>query len=143
MALLLATAAGLLVVSAVWFVSATRADQLIYGRYVEPAVPPLLAVGIVTLMRRPLHSAPSIVLGGIAALTVVVAALRSGVEVFGDANRWNVASLPFVTSDLGPSIIVGAGIVGAAGAWAIVTVAQRKRGAYGSSPSCCSGGHSS
>lgn len=123
--LLLATAVGLLVVSAVSFVTATRADQLIYGRYVEPAIPPLLAVGILTLARRPRASAQGIVLGGIAVLTVVVAALRSGVDVLGDANRWNVASIPFVTSDLGPAIIVGAGIVGAAGAWAILALARR------------------
>jgi hypothetical protein len=126
LALLLAAAAGLLVVTAVWFVDATRPDQIAYGRYVEPTVPPLVALGVVTLTRRPRRSALPVVLGGIAVFTVVVAVLASGLDFPGeDANRWNLASLPFIARDLGPAVVFGAGIVAAAGAWAIAATARR------------------
>jgi hypothetical protein len=124
--LLLAAVAGLLVVTAVWFLDATRPDQIAYGRYVEPLVPPLIALGIVTLAQRSPRPASGIVVAGIAVLTVVVAAVASGLDFPGqDANRWNLASLPFVTRDLGLAVVVGAGIVAAAGAWALATVARR------------------
>jgi hypothetical protein len=125
--LLLVATAGLLLVTAVWFVDPTRPDQIVYGRYIEPTVPPLLALGVVALMRGASRPAFGIVLGGVAVLTVVVAVLAAGLPDFPgeEANRWSVSSLPFVTGDLGPAVIIGAGVVAAAGAWAIAATAAR------------------
>jgi hypothetical protein len=125
--LLLVATAGLLLVTAVWFVDPTRPDQIVYGRYIEPTVPPLLALGVVALMRGASRPAFGIVLGGVAVLTVVVAVLAAGLpDLPGEeANRWSVSSLPFVTGELGPAVIIGAGVVAAAGAWAIAATAAR------------------
>jgi len=127
MTLLLATAAGLIVVSAVWFVDITRADEIVYGRYTEPVVPPLLAVGTVALVRqRPSPRRVALVLSAIGLLTVALAAVRAGLEFPGeDANRWSVASLPFVTGDLTAPILVATGVLGGAGACAVVAAARR------------------
>ena len=123
---LLATAAGLLVVTAVWFVDPTRPDHILYGRYIEPAVPPLVALGVVTVMRREWRAEPRVVLAVVAALTALVAILAAPLEFPGeDANRWNVASLPFVTRDLGPLVIAGAGVAAAVGGAAILWAARR------------------
>ncbi|MGI8731323.1 MAG: hypothetical protein ACR2LK_15315 [Solirubrobacteraceae bacterium] len=126
LALLLATTAGLLVLSAVWFADPTRPDHLIYGRYVEPVVPPLLALGVSMLATRSLVVPIGRVLAAIALLTVVVAGLRSGLRFEGeDANRWSIASMPFVTSDLQPAVLAGAGVVAAAGTWVLARVSRR------------------
>jgi hypothetical protein len=125
MALLLATAGGLIVVSAVWFVDITRPDEIVYGRYVEPVVPPLLALGTVALVARPGRRTIALVLAAIAVLTVTVAAVRAGLDFPGEhANRWSVASLPFVTGELTPPVIIGAGVVASAGA-CVLFVATR------------------
>jgi hypothetical protein len=126
MTLLLTTGAGLIVVSAVWFVDITRADEIVYGRYVEPVAPPLLALGIVALVGRPpSRRTLALVLAAIAVLTLTVAAVRAGLDFPGeDANRWSVASLPFVTGDLTPPVLVGAGVVACAGACVLFTAAR-------------------
>ena len=126
LALLLGLAAGLLVVTAVWFVDATRPDQIAYGRYVEPTLPPLVALGVVTAAARPSGRATRLVIAGIAVFTITVAALASGLDFPGqDANRWNLAGLPFIARDLGPEVIIGAGAVAATGAFAILATARR------------------
>jgi hypothetical protein len=124
--LLLTAMAGLLIVSALWFAEPTRSDQLVYGRYVEPVVPPLIAVGVAMLMARSLRPRVSRVFCVFAVLTVVVAALRAGAEFPGEsANRWSIASMPFITFDVAPAAIVGAGFVAAAGAWAVSITSRR------------------
>jgi hypothetical protein len=124
--LLLTAMAGLLIVSALWFATPTRSDELVYGRYVEPVVPPLVAVGVAMLMNRSLRPRISRVLCVIAVLTLIVAALRAGVEFPGEsANRWSIASMPFITFDVAPAAVVGAGFVAAAGAW-VVTITSRR-----------------
>jgi hypothetical protein len=127
LSLLLVTALGLLVVTAVWFVDPTRPDELLYGRYVEPVVPPLLALGVVAVARRPSASVVRTLLGALAVLTVIVAALEAGADLPEGATRWAGAGLPFFTDDLGPGVIVGAGIVAAAGLLLIVEIAGRTR----------------
>jgi hypothetical protein len=104
------TAAGLLVESALSFPSIDRPDMLVYGRYTDVVVPPLLAVG---LARFP-QFAPRRVATRIAVLgawTLVVVVLRAGVHPPGFPNRWNVASLPAPTFGLGPTILLAAGVV--------------------------------
>lgn len=127
MVLLLAMAAGLTGVSAVWWVDIARADELVYGRYIEPVVPALVALGTAALIQgRARRRAVALVLGAIAMLTLTLAAVRAGLDFPGeDANRWSVTSLPFVTGDLSPAILIGAGVVGSAGACAVVAAARR------------------
>lgn len=115
--LTVALAVGLVLVSAASFPVRARSDMLIYGRYADVAAPALIAVGVAWLAGTG-HRArvrwrwPA----AAAALTVIVAAVTAS-DGLGHANRWNVASLPFVTSDLGAKVIVGAAIVAAACAW--------------------------
>jgi hypothetical protein len=126
LALLLATTAGLLVLSALWFASAQRPDQLIYGRYAEPVAPALVAVGLALLggmRRRPLRAA--VLAAGLLALTAAVAALRSGLDVSSEASRWNVAALPSVTGSLDAPVL-GLGGVVAAGALCMFAAAARR-----------------
>jgi hypothetical protein len=123
--LLLATTAGLLVISAAWFATVTRPDQLIYGRYVEPVTPVLVAVGLTRLSGASGRRTLSVVLPALGALTVVVAGLRAGVEVGEAPNRWNVAALPFLTSDLQPAVLMGAGLVAIAAGVALALAGAR------------------
>ena len=106
---LLVTTAGLLAVSALSFRTLDRPDMLVYGRYVDVVVPPLLALALarLTVVRAPLLRV-ALVLGG---ATALVAVLRATTSPPGAASRWNVASLPFLTFDLGAGVVVGAGIV--------------------------------
>jgi hypothetical protein len=124
--LLLTAMAGLLIVSALWFAKPTRSDELVYGRYVEPVVPPFIAVGVAMLMNRSLRPRIGRALCVVTVLTLVVAALRSGAKFPGEsANRWSIASMPFITFDVAPAAIVGAGFVAAAGAWAVSITSRR------------------
>lgn len=111
--LLLATTAGLLAVSVMSFPVLGRSHHLIYGRYFDPAVPALVAVSLARLMT--LKRLPRIrwLLAGLAILTLAVAALRAGSSASG-AQRQHVASLPFITSDLEPWVLMGAGAVASA-----------------------------
>ena len=130
LALLLATTAGLLVLSALWFASAERPDQLIYGRYVEPVVPALLAVGLALIggaRRRP--AGAGVLAAGLLGLTAAVAALRSGLDVAGEASRWNVAALPSVTGALDAPVLALAGVVAAGALCVFAVAAQRLPGA--------------
>lgn len=120
--LLLAVTAGLLVLSALSFPDIERPDMLIYGRYAEVTMPPLLALALAALARglerRRVRAAFSTTAALVLVGTVVVAALRAGVHPPGQANRWNIASLPFLTFDLEPSVLVATGLV-ALGALAV------------------------
>ena len=123
---LLVLGVGLLVVSALSFRDLARPDMLVYGRYVEVVVPPLLAISLarVALSDRPLRVGAAV--GVVAAATVVVAALRIGIRPPNEPNRWNVAALPFLTLRLGWPSIVGAGVVASAAVLVFAEVARRK-----------------
>ena len=113
---LLAFTAGLLLVSAAAFPERTRPDMLIYGRYVEVAAPALIALGLAALAAGRLPrwtKGPAI---GFAALTAAVVLIRATASDPDAANRWNISSLPFVTMQLGPGILVGAAIIACGGA---------------------------
>ncbi len=125
LALLLGATTGLLIVSAVSFTEVWRPDMLIYGRYVEPVVPPLLAIGVARLATRRAPPRLSYVFAILASLTLVVAVLRAFADVPERVVRWNVGSLPFLTRELVPSSLVGAAIVAAAAAGVLVAVARR------------------
>lgn len=127
--LLLGTTAGLLVLSALWFASAQRPDQLVYGRYVEPVVPALLAVGLALLGCARRGTRAGALAAGLLALTAVVAALRSGLDVAGEASRWNVAALPSVTGGLDAPVLAVAGVVAGAALWAFAAAARWLPGA--------------
>jgi len=125
LAVLLTTTAGLLVLSALWFATSTRPDQPIYGRYVEPVVPALIAVGLVLFARLGRPARPLRLIVGLAALTVTVAAPRAALDLPGEVNRWNVASLPSLTGTLGAPVIVLAGVVSCATLWLLVLAGGR------------------
>jgi hypothetical protein len=109
LALLLLTAIGLLVESALQFPTYDRPDTIIYGRYTEVVVPPLLALALVRFRERRRRLLPATILIGVA--TVATALLRHGIHPSGTANRWNVASLPAPTFELGPVVLLFAGAV--------------------------------
>ena len=113
---LLAFIAGLLLVSAAAFPERTRPDMLIYGRYVEVAAPPLIALGLVTLAAGRLPRWTKVPAIGFATLTAAVVLIRATASDPDAANRWNISSLPFVTMQLGPGILVGAAIIAGGGA---------------------------
>jgi len=123
--LLLVLSAGLLVVSVLSFPTVDRPDVLIYGRYVEIVLPPLLALALVRLAKREGRGRVLPALAVVVALTVAVAGIRAGIHPPRAPNRWNVAALPFLTLQLGPESLVGAGVV-AAGMLVVVAVLRRR-----------------
>jgi hypothetical protein len=113
LALALLAGLGLLIESALSFRTADRPDMIIYGRYTDVIVPPLLALALVRLAAgRRFRS-----------VAVVVA---MAVQPPGLANRWNVASLPAPTFQLGPKVLLVAGLAAVIAVVAI-TVVQRRR----------------
>ena len=125
--LLLATGVAVLVVSALSFRDLERADTLIYGRYVEVVVPPLLAIALVRLTAR--RWRPGLLRMVVAIMTIstlAAVALRLAIHPSEAPNRWNIASLPFLTLSLGPVSFIGAGVVAVAAAAALVVVGRRR-----------------
>ncbi|MDX6636043.1 MAG: hypothetical protein QOF06_2246 [Solirubrobacterales bacterium] len=115
LAVLLALAALLLVISAAAFPERSRPDMLIYGRYAEVVAPALIAFGLTALGRAQVRLAwPLAGFGVLTALVVLVRATASDPDA---ANRWNVSALPFITVQLGPAILIGAALVALGGAW--------------------------
>ena len=110
LALLLLTGLGLLIESALSFRTTDRPDMLVYGRYTDVVVPPLLALALVRLdVLRRIRLAW--VLAVLVVSTAAAALLRTTVSPPGLANRWNVASLPAPTFQLGPKVLLLAGAV--------------------------------
>lgn len=133
---LLALTGLLLLISAAAFPERTRPDQLIYGRYAEVVAPALIAFGLAALagVRRSFVSLsgandrsawrrPLLAFG---VLTLVVVLIRATASDPDAANRWNVSALPFVTSQLGPAILIGAALVAVAGAWLLLRASSRE-----------------
>jgi hypothetical protein len=117
---LLALTALLLLISAAAFPERTRPDMLIYGRYTEVVAPALIAFGLVALARARFPRRLAWPLLGFAALTAAVVVIRATAADPDAPNRWNISSLPFVTVQLGPAILVGAALVALAGAWMLL-----------------------
>lgn len=132
----LALTVGLLLISAAAFPERTRPDMLIYGRYSEVVTPVLVALGIAILARRAPAWRPARPLAGLAALTLLVVAIRATADDPDPANRWNIAALPFVTGQLGPPILLGAMLVGAGGALLLVQIARRRPALLGLAAVC-------
>jgi hypothetical protein len=124
-AILLGLTAVLLIVSAAAFPERTRPDMLIYGRYTEIVAPPLVAIGLAVIARGPLVRSFRGPLLGLALLTSIVVLIRATASDPDAANRWNISSLPFVTMQLGPAILVGAAVVAAIGAFLLLAGAGR------------------
>jgi hypothetical protein len=87
-------------------------------------VPPLLALALVRLGAGRRFSSIA-VLSATAVTTAAAALLRSGVHPTGLANRWNVASLPAPTFQLGPKVLLVAGFVAIAAVVAVTVVRRR------------------
>jgi hypothetical protein len=121
---LLTLAALLLLTSAAAFPERIRPDMLIYGRYVEIVTPPLVAIGLwlVATRKDPRRAVAPLVAIGV--FTVAVAAIRALHVDPGEASRWNVSALPFVTGELGPGILIGAGVLAALGAWGLLRATE-------------------
>jgi hypothetical protein len=124
LALALLAGLGLLIESALSFRTADRPDMIVYGRYTDVVVPPLLALALVRLGRGTRFNSIAVLIA-VAMTTVAAALLRSGVHPPGLANRWNVASLPAPTFQLGPKVLLAAGFVAVAAVIAVTIVRQR------------------
>ena len=92
----MSTAVGLLVVSALSFREVERPDMLIYGRYVEVVVPPILAISLALLAGGARLPRLGVVLGVVVAATAAVVGLRATIDPVRGTNGWNIASFPFV-----------------------------------------------
>jgi hypothetical protein len=124
--LLVLTTAGLVALSAVSFVDIERADMLIYGRYTEIVAPPLLAIGISTLVRSSGSQRIWPIVGVIGVASVATAALRAGLaDDLNAPSFWNVVSLPVRTSLLGSASLLAAGAVACICVVALILVARR------------------
>jgi hypothetical protein len=115
---------GLLIESALSFRTVDRPDMIIYGRYTDVVVPPLLALALVRLGAGRRFGSIAVLIA-IAVTTVATALLRAGVHPPGLANRWNVASLPAPTFQLGPKVLIVAGFVAMAAVVAVTVVRRR------------------
>jgi hypothetical protein len=86
----LAAFGAALLVTAVFFVPPTRADQLAYGRYALPSLVPLLAFGVLRMFRRPecrgRDAAWAIIAGAAGVLVMGVAFFDLPPAL---ASRWN------------------------------------------------------
>jgi len=122
-----ALAVALLVISAGAFPTRFRPDMLIYGRYTEIIAPALVAVGLARLARRGSAFPRRGFLLALVALTLLVVLIRQTAHDPGIANRWDVASLPFLTFQLGSPVLLGAAAVAAAGAWMLGSTRRRMR----------------
>lgn len=120
---LLALTALLLAISAAAFPERTRPDMLIYGRYAEIAAPALIGFGLAALERQRLWRSLRRPLLGLAAWTLVVVLIRATASDPDAPNRWNISALPFLTSQLGAGILIGAALIAAFGAWLLVAAA--------------------
>jgi hypothetical protein len=127
MAVLLAATAGLILVSAASFPDVARPDMLVYGRYVEVVAPPLVALGLVALPAARARPLVALVL----AASVVVAALRTGLDAPAGASFWNVLSLPLRTDELGAASLLAGGVGAGAAAALLVWVARSRPHALG------------
>jgi len=128
LAVVLLAGLGLLIESALSFRTTDRPDMLIYGRYTDVVVPTLLALALVRLAAGRRFSSIAVVIA-IAVTTVATALLRGGVHPPGLANRWNVASLPAPTFQLGPKVLLVAGFVAIAAIIAVTLVRLRNAAA--------------
>jgi hypothetical protein len=121
---LVALTAILLLISAAAFPERVRPDQLIYGRYVEAVTPPLVALGLVLLASRRAGAWAKRIAVALAVLSAGVIAIRAAHVDPGEASRWNVSALPFVTGQLGPAILLAATVIAAAGGWLLLRVSR-------------------
>jgi hypothetical protein len=115
---------GLLVESALSFRTIDRPDMLVYGRYTDVVVPPLLALALARLgAGRRVRTAAAVT--AIVAATGVAVLLRASVQPDGLANRWNVASLPSPTFQLGPKVLLAAGLAALIALIAVIAAQRR------------------
>jgi hypothetical protein len=89
--LLLSALAGLLLVSALWLVEPVRPDHHVYGRYVEPVLPPLLVAGVGPPGAPAAAAAGRAALWPIAALHAAVAVLVSRISFTGSSRAAGAA----------------------------------------------------
>jgi len=118
------TALALLVATALSFPDLERPDMLVYGRYVEIVVPPLVAASLLRLLRVGIRRI-GLAITIIAVSTAVTAILQATLGPKAAANGWDVASLPFLTLDVRPAAIVGAGIVAGVCTLVVAQLARR------------------
>jgi hypothetical protein len=94
--------------------------MLVYGRYVEVVTPILVAIGLVVLASRSAWAWARRIVVALALLTAAVILIRASSADPGEASRWNISALPFVSGQLGPAILAAAGLVGGFGAWLLL-----------------------
>jgi hypothetical protein len=123
-AALAVTGGALLLESALSFRTVERPDMLVYGRYTEIVVPPLLALALARLAAGTPYAVGPVV-AAVVATTVGTVLLRTTVDPSGPTNRWNIASLPAPARDLAPAVVLAAGLVAAVSAGLVALVRRR------------------
>jgi hypothetical protein len=135
---LLALTAPLVLTSVTFMADRDRADQLVYGRYVDAVVWPLAAIGLVTVLRLVTNRAPAtdrvpgrrlvLVVAATCALFGLVVAWRHGDQLAGDVGlRMMVPGLlPYIGSEDGVPVL-SITLVATAAAAAIAAIARSAR----------------
>jgi hypothetical protein len=94
---LLASAVGLMVLVGLFLLPPRNPDHVVYGRYVEILVPPLLALGLVRLWSdRTQRVVPELLIGGLVALAAGLIVMRyaDGLVMVAPFNWYTTLALP-------------------------------------------------
>jgi hypothetical protein len=127
---LLGSVAGLAVLVGLYLRPPARPDHVVYGRYLEILVPPLLALGLVRLWTtRFQRVALELAVGAAVALaaTATVVLYAGGLATRGPVNWYTVLALPPLAQAREQIRPITANLVAFAGAGVLVVVTRRSR----------------
>lgn len=127
---LLGSAIGLTVLVGLFLRPPLRPDHVVYGRYVEILVPPLLALGLVRLWTTPIRRlVPDLAVGTAVAFVggVTVVWYAGGLVTRGPVNWYTVLALPPLAQTREQIRPVTATLVALAGAAVLLIVTRRSR----------------
>jgi hypothetical protein len=129
-AFLMGSLVGLTVLVGLFLRPPVRPDHVVYGRYVEILVPPLLALGLVRLWTAPVRRlVVELSIGAAVALVAcpIVAVYAGGLVARGPVNWTTVLALPALAQTREQIRPVTATLVALAGAGVLLAVARRPR----------------
>jgi hypothetical protein len=129
-AFLVGSLLGLTVLVGLFLRPPTRPDHVVYGRYVEILVPPLLALGLVRLWTAPVRRlAVELTIGAAVALVacLIIVIYAGGLVARGPVNWTTVLALPALGQTREQIRPVTATLVALAGAGVLLAVARRSR----------------
>ncbi|HET8914775.1 MAG TPA: hypothetical protein VFM91_03635 [Propionibacteriaceae bacterium] len=119
---------GLTVLAGLFLRPPVRPDHVVYGRYVEILIPPLLALGLVRLWTTPIRRlAPELGVGTAVALAAGVTVMwyRGGLVTRGPVNWYTVLALPPLAQTREQIRPATATLVALAGAAVLLVVTRR------------------